>query len=168
MIPDIPKRRFSNWFVIIAFFFLVFIFFPFFESTAQNDAPDEKAGAENSEYHYNPASKRDPFYSKILEEEENIAKSKNAFGLQKYDLTELKLGGIVWGSLGRKGVVETPEGKSYIIRVGTPIGKKGGMVKEITNKEVVILEFTTDYLGKRTSKHTVLKLQNKETDQQIF
>lgn len=117
------------------------------------------------DYHYDPLGKRDPFYSKLLEEKKKIEPNKQLFGVQRYDLTELKLVGIIWGNLGRKGVVETPEGKSYLLKVGTLVGKNGGVVKAITNQEVVIQEFVTDYLGNNVENISVLKIQHKEQEQ---
>lgn len=117
------------------------------------------------DYHYNPVGKRDPFYSKLLEEKKRIEPNKKLFGVQRYDLAELKLVGIVWGELGRKGVVETPEGKSYLVKVGTHIGKKGGIVKAITNQEVVVQEFVTDYLGNNIENISLIKIQRKEQEQ---
>ena len=142
------------------------------EQTAQES---EEAGMEEldktkdeliqDDYHYDPLGKRDPFYSKLLEEKKKIEPNKQLFGVQRYDLTELKLVGIIWGDLGRKGVVETPEGKSYLLKVGTLVGKNGGVVKAITNQEVVIQEFVTDYLGNNVENISVLKIQHKEQEQ---
>ena len=128
----------------------------------------DKAKREQSrddEYHYNPIGKRDPFYSKLLEEKKKIEPNKKLFGVQRYDLAELRLVGIIWGGLGRKGVVETPEGKSYLVKVGMPIGKNGGVVKAITNQEVVIQEFVTDYLGNEIENISIIKIQRKEQEQ---
>ena len=133
--------------------------------------PNSPATAESSmelkedDYHYNPFGRRDPFYSKLWEDKKELQPNKKLIGVQRYDLSELKLVGIVWGALGRKGVVETPEGKSYLVKDGTPIGKDNGMVKAITNQEVVIQEFETDYLGNRIEKITVMKIEHKEQDE---
>ncbi|MGA1843844.1 MAG: pilus assembly protein PilP [bacterium] len=133
--------------------------------------PNSPATAESSmelkedDYHYNPFGRRDPFYSKLWEDKKELQPNKKLIGVQRYDLSELKLVGIVWGALGRKGVVETPEGKSYLVKDGTPIGDDNGMVKAITNQEVVIQEFETDYLGNRIEKITVMKIEHKEQDE---
>ena len=83
-------------------------------------------------------------------------------GVQRFELTEWKLVGIIWGKLVKKAVVETPEGKSYLIKVGTQIGRMDGIVKAITNNEVVIQEFTKDYLGNRLEKITLFKIERKQ------
>lgn len=128
----------------------------------QDEATRELA---EDDYHYNPMGKRDPFYSKLLEQKKKIEPNKKLFGVQRYDLAELRLVGVIWGELGRKGVVETPEGKSYLVKTGTLIGKNGGVVKAITNQEVVIQEFVTDYLGNDIEKISILKIQRKQQEQ---
>lgn len=166
-LPDIVLK-------VVLFTSLLFFIFPFYKNLAQSADPNPLPSAdtiENTEsnqdrYRYNPAGKRDPFYSKLWKEDSAIELPKRAaIGLQKYEITEINLVGIVWGALGRKGVVETPEGKSYMINVGTPVGKHGGIVKEITEKEVVIQEFATDYLGNRVEKISLLKIKYEEKDE---
>lgn len=140
------------------------------EEAALED-PNAPAPTESSmelkedDYHYNPFGRRDPFYSKLWEDKKELQPNKKLIGVQRYDLSELKLVGIVWGELGRKGVVETPEGKSYLVKDGTPVGKDNGMVKAITNQEVIIQEFETDYLGNRIEKITVMKIEHKEQEE---
>lgn len=151
-------------FSIIFFIFFLILIFPSFQFNAQPDMPIDKIEQKETQYHYNPVGKRDPFYSKLLEEDEGVPGSEKAFGLRKYELTEVNLVGIIWGSLGTKAVLETPEGKSYIIKQGTLIGKKGGIVKNITNRQIEIQEFTTDYLGNQIEKTSILRLQHKEKD----
>jgi type IV pilus assembly protein PilP len=131
--------------------------------------PDDMA-LKDDEYHYDPFGKRDPFYSKLfysdLSDEKNTGEDETKkLGVQRYDLTELNLVGIIWGELGRKAVVETPEGKCYLINAGMLIGKQNGVIKAITNQEVVIQELVTDYLGKQVEKISVLKIQHKEQEQ---
>jgi len=131
------------------------------------DSQSESAAEDKEEdYHYNPVGKRDPFFSKVfLEEKRETTPNKQMVGVQRYELAELTLVGIIWGELGRKAVVETPEGKSYLITVGTPIGKRDGVVKAITKNELVIQEFTSDYLGNRLEKITLLKIERKPGEQ---
>lgn len=131
------------------------------------DSQSESAVKNQKEdYHYNPIGKRDPFFSMVfLEEKKETTANKKMVGVQRYELTELSLVGIIWGELGRKAVVETPEGKSYLIKVGTPIGKRDGIVKAITKNELVIQEFTSDYLGNRLEKITLLKIERKPGEQ---
>jgi len=128
-------------------------------------APDSSMELKEDDYHYNPFGRRDPFYSKLWEDKKELEPNKKMIGVQRYDLSELKLVGIVWGELGRKGVVETPEGKSYLVADGTPIGKDNGTVKAITNHEVIIQEFETDYLGNRIEKIIVMKIEHKEQEE---
>ncbi|MGA1839555.1 MAG: pilus assembly protein PilP [bacterium] len=135
------------------------------EEARMEDLDKTKSELIQDDYHYDPLGKRDPFYSRLLEEKKKIEPNKQLFGVQRYDLAELKLVGIIWGGLGRKGVVETPEGKSYLLKVGSLVGKNGGVVKAITNQEIVIQEFVTDYLGNNIENISVIKIQHKEQEQ---
>lgn len=126
-------------------------------------ATDEKLKDEINEHHYNPEGKRDPFYSRILKPDIVPKPPKKAFGLEQYELDEIKLVGIIWGSSEKRAVVETPEEKAYIIKTNTPIGKRKGIVKSITDDEVIIQEINTDYFGNKIEKLSTLKLQ-KETE----
>ncbi len=129
-----------------------------FENILKQEILSDKTTLQGDDYFYNPVGKRDPFYSKILEEKKDESKVLKRVGLQKYEISELTFVGIVNDASGKKGVIETPEGKSYIIKIGSLIGKKDGSVKDITNKEVVIQEVTYDYLGNKLQKTSTLKL----------
>lgn len=136
-------------------------------STESDTSPAiEETTMIEDDYHYNPSGKRDPFYSKILDDENNEPKPKPPIGLRKYELSELNLVGIVSNNGEKKAVIESPEGKSYIIKNGTPLGKKNGVVMNITENEVEILEYTSDYLNNKVENTTILKLTKKDEEEE--
>jgi len=60
--------------------------------------------------------------------------------LERFDLSALKLVGIVWGDLGRKALIKAPDGKSYFATLDTYMGKYSGKVIAIEDDHLVIEE----------------------------
>jgi len=79
--------------------------------------------------------------------------------LEKIDLSQLKLVGIVRAQSGEKALVEEASGKGYIVTKGTYIGLNAGRVLQILGDGIVIEEEIEDALGKVTIVRTELKLQ---------
>lgn len=94
---------------------------------------------------------RDPFRPVILPEkvlkalEHRVVPSTP---LQRYDLSSLRLVGIIWGALGRKALIEAPDGKGYSVEVNTRIGSRGGVIKEVRDNGIVVQEKHEDPFGK--------------------
>mgnify|MGYP001406044326 CR=1 FL=1 len=59
--------------------------------------------------------------------------------LQTFDLVKIAVVGIVSGIPNPKAMVETPDGKSYLVESGTPIGM-GCRVKFIRKNEIILRE----------------------------
>ena len=78
--------------------------------------------------------------------------------LEKIDLGQLKLVGIILASSGNKAWVEESNGKGYIIRKGTYIGTNTGKVVQIEENKVIIAEEFEDYRGNVILKNTEIKL----------
>jgi type IV pilus assembly protein PilP len=112
------------------------------------------------EYAYDPSGRRDPFRSLLLVSN----KAKGGTPLQQRALSEIRLVGIVWEANEYTAMVETPDGKGYTIRAGTPVGPGGGKVKKITERTVIIEEYFSDFAGGRKAKETVIGLPTKEEE----
>jgi Tfp pilus assembly protein PilP len=114
---------------------------------------------EKSEPVYNPEGKTDPFQPLRLEDE---LKKKEKLGktlpLQRFELSEFELVGILSGPGMNKALVQDITGKGYFIQVGTRIGKKEGRVIRIDKQEVVVEEPFRDYLGRAKTRRVSLKL----------
>jgi type IV pilus assembly protein PilP len=117
---------------------------------------------------YNPENKIDPFMplfkegpeakaeiSQKVEREKRIPRTP----LERIDLGQLKLVGIIQSPKGNKGLVEEASGKGYIISMGTYMGTNGGKVIEISKDRVIAEEEVDDVLGKLTLQKRELKLQ---------
>ncbi len=78
--------------------------------------------------------------------------------LQRFELGQLKLVGVIWEANEPKALIEDSGGLGYIATRGTPIGAKGGVIKAIEAKRVVVEEYQTDFYGKRQVQERELQL----------
>ena len=114
-------------------------------------------------YVYDMFRSRDPFQPYISTAKKiKLNSGPIVHPLQKYDLSSLSLKGIVWGISSPTALIETPDGKGYSVRVGTPIGKNGGKVWKILPDKVIILEKYVDYKGEIKTRKVYLNLPQKE------
>jgi Tfp pilus assembly protein PilP len=109
-------------------------------------------------HYYNPTGKPDPFMPTTVSIETQSKGKKKVLPLEQFEVNEFELVGVVTGSGLRKAMVQDLTGKGYYIQVGTPIGKMGGKVIQISEKTVVIKEPFYDFLGRRSSRVITLKL----------
>jgi Tfp pilus assembly protein PilP len=118
-------------------------------------------------YHYTPAGKRDPFYSPFSAVAPEIAGDEAPkTPLQRFDLGQLKLVGVIWETDEPRALVEDSGGLGYIVTRGTLIGSRGGVVKTIEPKRVVIEEYETDFFGKRQTQEKEMHLTVTESSQE--
>ncbi|NOY28486.1 MAG: pilus assembly protein PilP [Oligoflexia bacterium] len=90
-------------------------------------------------YAYNPIGKRDPFRS-FLATGERSGDDVPQTPLQRYEVDQYVLVGIVWGVDRPRALVQDPEGVGHVMEVGTYIGKSWGKVTEINDKAVIVTE----------------------------
>lgn len=79
--------------------------------------------------------------------------------LEKIDMSQLKLTGILRAESKTRALVQEVSGKGYIIDEGTYIGNKGGQVSKILKDRIVVSEKALDVFGKITVLERELKLQ---------
>jgi type IV pilus assembly protein PilP len=118
----------------------------------------ESRGEEN--YHYVVQGKRDPFLPPFstAAPETTTTTDEARTPLQRFDLGQLKLVGVIWATEEPKALIEDGGGLGYIVTRGTLIGSKGGIVKMIEPKRVVVEEYETDFFGKRQIQERELRL----------
>jgi Tfp pilus assembly protein PilP len=106
---------------------------------------------------------RNPFGSllrvKKTPEEESIIELTP---LQRVPITDMKVESIIISSKRSVAHVITPDGKAYIVTVGTPIGRHKGKVVRMNSDEIIVEEQFEDYLGRAFKQETVLGLRPKE------
>ncbi|HWO40735.1 MAG TPA: pilus assembly protein PilP, partial [Candidatus Eisenbacteria bacterium] len=83
---------------------------------------------------------------------------ENLTPLERYDLGQLKLVGIVWDVKEPNAMIEDSVGLGYIVKIGTPIGMNDGRVKAIRPGEVVVEETYTDIYGARKKRDVSMTL----------
>lgn len=104
---------------------------------------------------YDPAGKIDPFEPLLKEKPEvktgtlvpvgPVGKKKTP--LEKIDLSQLMLKGLIFSHKGNKGLVQESSGKGHIISIGTKIGTNGGKVSIILKDKIIIEEKMKNYYG---------------------
>lgn len=145
---------------------IVLLLFPVTAVVYCADPGKEDAGT----YRYNPEGKPDPFkpFIEIVEEEKKTEKAQKAGEykevvvlppLQRFGTEEFRLTGIVLTSTKRFAMVETPEGKRYVLRRNTRIGINGGRVIKILSDSVVVLEKIKDFEGNINTERIILTLR---------
>lgn len=107
---------------------------------------------------YSAAGKRDPFGPQTPRSQPVRRPPESLSPLERYELGQLKLVGIVWNIQEPRAMVEDSAGLGYSIKVGTPIGPNDGKVMAIQPAEVVIEEVYTDFYGARKSRSVRMKL----------
>jgi len=130
-------------------------------TNSQIDAEQNtEEGQEQKTYYYSPVGKRDPFesFSLTILKKEKMEKPS----LEKYDINQLKLVGILWKNNMPKAMFETPDGNSHIVTIGAKVGKNKGFIKQITKNKVFIEERYSNVLGKIIPQISVIGLNEED------
>ena len=112
---------------------------------------------------YDAKDKIDPF-EPLFKEKPVIAKKKinkkriPRTPLERIDLSQLKLVGIIMAASGNRALVEESSGKGYVIKKGTYIGINSGKVVKIKKEKVVVEEEFEDVFGKTKLRQREIKL----------
>ena len=131
--------------------------------------PDQKIELSETTvaYSYKVEGKIDPFASifragpSVLADQ-NDEKKKRRIPLtpiEKVDLSQLKLVGIIRAPSGNRALVEDASGKGFVIKKGARIGINSGRVIKILKDRVVVEEKAENILGETTLVKRELKLQ---------
>lgn len=114
-------------------------------------------------YVYNPAGTRDPFENPFsLEVEILVDNSVPLTPLQKIDLDQLRLIGLIIGKGEPIAMVLSPDGKSFILKKGVKIGRNNGVVSAITTEAVLIKEQYLDFVGDTKNRIQKIRLPKRE------
>jgi type IV pilus assembly protein PilP len=106
-----------------------------------------------------PPGRRDPFRSFIEDQKQRLAKTERG-PLEQFDLSQLTVVAVVWGTGRPRALVEDPSGRGYVVQVGTPIGKNDGTVTSIGDNAVTVRETYVDYLGAQTMKEIEMRTRS--------
>jgi type IV pilus assembly protein PilP len=131
---------------------------------AQKSVQAAKAGGgevADQEYRYDPTGKPDPFKSFVQKLKRDSVAGKST-PLERFDLSQLRLSGIIWGDERPRALIKDPSGKAYIVAEGSPIGKNDGRVIRIDDNQVMVKETYVDFMGKATTKDIQMKLHERQ------
>jgi len=120
-------------------------------------ADDTEFAVVDKQYTYDPSGKRDPFRSFIFTAATQERDSRGP--LERFDLAQLTLVAIVWGTDRPRAVVADPSGRGYIVREGTYMGKNEGRIIDIADNALVVKETYVDYFGEQTTKDVTMQVR---------
>lgn len=118
---------------------------------------------------YDPAGRREPFQPLIATDIPSVEDvivtpppEELTSPLQKFDLKQIKVVGIILGGLGDYARVIAPDGQSYTINVGTLMGTNKGKVLTIQENLILVKETIQYESGKVEDVETPLYLNPEE------
>jgi type IV pilus assembly protein PilP len=82
--------------------------------------------------------------------------------LQRYELGQLTVVATVWDVSPPRAMLEDRSGMGYIITLGTPIGRNGGVVTAIEPRRVLVEERVLDYYGREQINRVVMETPSEE------
>ena len=130
--------------------------------------PVPKSQEPAGDYRYRTQDRRDPLEPLVKDAPPDVLRPKprqpeRPLGpLERFDLSALKLVGIVFGELDRKALIKAPDGKSYFATLETYMGKYSGKVIAIENDRLVIEEQYLNSEDKLVPKTLTLPLRRKD------
>jgi len=115
-------------------------------------AKPPEANTIKPKYVYEAAGRRDPFLPLAQIRKPVSEGGQPLTPLQKFDLGQFRLIGVIIGRNEPMAMVMAPGGKAYVLKRGIKIGKNAGQVTDIREDAVVIEERFYDFAGEyRTS-----------------
>ena len=115
---------------------------------------------------YNPEGKLDPFEPLFKKENVSLSATKKKIKrrkpltpLEKLNLSQLTLVGIIRAPSGNRALVQDASGKGYIVKKGTYIGTQSGKVERILDDRIIVEEEGEDIYGKVSMIKKTIKLQ---------
>ena len=122
----------------------------------QSDSPERLSAT--------PTGRRDPFRPFTLTLRSNVRRRENVSPLERYELGQLKLVGVIWNSSEPRALVEDSAGLGYVVKVGTPIGASDGIVKAIKPNGITIEEFFVDLYGARKRREVNMRISTERAE----
>lgn len=126
--------------------------------------PEVREQSRPIRFHYSAKGRRDPFQSIV-----NLRGSRKKHQifrslppLQRKDISDLNLIGIIWGSLNPRAIITTANGKGYTVHLGTRIGINRGIIRKITQNEVVVEETLSNIFGEPRKSDVVMVLHSEK------
>lgn len=109
-------------------------------------------------FDYDPRGRKDPFAQPVPDRPvaEGAAHGP-LLPLQKFDLFQLKLTGIIWDVKRPRAMISDPSGRVHVVGPNTKIGIRNGYIAVIREGEIVVVE-TIEENGRLVSSAQIVKL----------
>jgi len=120
--------------------------------------PKIKKDAAPAGEHAAPQITRDPFRPMNLRTKTAPRARENLSPLERFELGQLKIVGIIWDLKEPRALIEDTAGLGYVVKVGTPMGSNDGTVKVIRRNEVIVEEFYEDARGEKRKRDVSMRL----------
>ena len=105
-----------------------------------------------------PTGRRDPFRPITLNVRATSRPRENLSPLERFEIGQLKLVGVVWNVKEPTALVEDSSGLGYMVKVGTPIGSNDGKIKEVRRDSLIVEEFFVDLYGAKKRREVSMRL----------
>ena len=128
------------------------------ESDRVSPVVESQAG---TDFAYRAEGRRDPFRSMLYEIEE-AKDTRSRAPLEQFELGQIVLMGLVWEAEEPRALVTDPEGRSFVIRSGSRIGKNEGRVIHIGDNLVRVKETYVNYAGEEARKDVELRIRRSQ------
>lgn len=129
-------------------------------AAGQAVAEEDRFEVRKEVYVYTSEGNRDPFLTLI--QPKKAAAEHGATPLESYDVSQMKLVGVVRDAKRYYALVRLPDGKHYNVFKGTPLGLHSGSVLDIRLDTVVVRQYIYDYKGRLQTEDSVLRLRKEE------
>lgn len=136
------------------------------ESVAEKSPTAKETNIPEINNLYNPEGKLDPFESLFKKEtvslavgNKSIEQRKPLTPLERINLSQLTLVGIIEAPSGNRALVQETTGKGYVVKKGTYIGTNSGKIVQILKDRIIIEEESEDIYGKVSIIKKPIKLQ---------
>jgi type IV pilus assembly protein PilP len=126
--------------------------------SAAGEAQEMRAAPESGEARVGWGVRRDPFRPINLNLRTSARRRENLSPLERYDIGQLRLVGIIWDIKNPTALVEDSSGLGYTVKIGTAIGPNEGKVKAIKPDGVIIEEEYIDLYGTKKRQEVSMKL----------
>ena len=130
-----------------------------------NSTAASEAGPQSPEgLRFSPGARRDPFRPFNLNVRPSARRRENLAPLERYEIGQLKLVGVIWNIKEPKAMVEDSAGLGYVVHIGTPIGVNDGKIKAIKPNEIIIEEFYVDLYGAKKKRDVDMRLSVEKSE----
>jgi Tfp pilus assembly protein PilP len=97
---------------------------------------------------------RDPFKKPVIIIEKEGVRSE----LENYPLEKFKMLGVMTGGAHLTAMVQAPNGKTYFVMEKMAMGDRKGVIKKITDQEIVVRERVVNVLGIEETVNSTIEL----------